>query len=200
MNRLLIFGDSISTSFHGDGGYIRKLQETMIFDDIQTLAISASGLSSITPNALALQYKKHEDLIRQASHLIIWHGTNDWYYNVPLDQFQMELVELCKDIRRINQNISILLITPLIRYQATYGNSRIINGYTEHNNHGETLIDFENAIQQVALNLDTGLICMRIETPFTLQNINHYFEDGVHPNDAGYNQIVIPIIRFFKKT
>lgn len=197
MKKLVIFGDSISTYFHGDGGYIKHLNEANIFDKVQSFAVSASGLSKTTPNALSLSFKSHRKAIIEATHLLIWHGTNDWFYHIPVNQFKRELRELCIVVNQINPLVSITLITPLIRYQATFGNIHLINGYVETNQNGETLIDFEKAVRQIAHELNTGLICMRLETPFTIHTMDEYFEDGVHPNEAGYNQIFIPIAKEF---
>lgn len=198
MKSLIIFGDSISTTTHGEGGYVGLINEAHHFDHVQSCAISASGLTSLTPNHLQLQIDNHNHDIRRASHVLIWHGTNDFYYHVPLQEFKDQLMSTYLSIKKINPSLQFLYLTPILRYQALEDEHQAINGFQSVNREGYTLIDIEKTIVAFTESMNLSVLIMRTSTPFHMDKIDHYYEDRVHPNKHGYHEIIKPIMNHYR--
>lgn len=199
MRKLIIFGDSISTINHGKNGYIERLINSNLFDNVKTFAISASGLTSSTPNNLYHLIDNCVAQIKNATHIIIWHGTNDWFYQVSSNTFLIELEEVYHKIVDINPTVDILLLTPIHRYEALGENSKKINGFYDYNKNNETLICFENIILEFCKNRLIDVINMRKSTPFNMSNMLFFYEDNIHPNEYGYYEISKIIINHYYK-
>jgi lysophospholipase L1-like esterase len=197
LKRLIIFGDSISTKSHGEGGYIRWLQERSDFDHVQSYAISASGLTDLTPNHMQKQILMHQEDIKRATHVLIWHGTNDYYYHVPRDEFEKQFIHIYHQLQELNPRLDIVCLTPILRFQALDQSSVAMNGFDSPNRAGYTLFDLEGLIIDLSSRLSISCINMRESTPFSMDNIDMYYEDRVHPNSLGYLEIIKPILNYY---
>ena len=78
----VIYGDSISARQYGAGGYEALIKQELSIDVIHNHAISASGLAEGTPDCLVRLLEDPSRLHPEAELVILWHGTNDWYWGV----------------------------------------------------------------------------------------------------------------------
>ena len=79
IDKVWIYGDSLSTGTHGDGAYLEALVREFDVVQLHNFAVGSSGLSKITPNGMLeimerqIMEKTWESL--EAPDLIfIWHA------------------------------------------------------------------------------------------------------------------------------
>lgn len=195
---LAIYGDSISTTEFGSRGYSQKLQDELGLIKVYNYAISATCLAATLPgNGIGIIRKK-ENRHKDADVVILWHGTNDWYFGNPLgDDDSMEDTTFCgalneaiRLLKETNPAVKIILPTALLRCQAPDGGEKIGDAMFLPNKAGLTQREYIEAIKRIGLRERCTVIDMREKTAFTIQEQPRYQPDGVHPSADGYNVIV----------
>jgi Lysophospholipase L1 and related esterases len=193
----VIYGDSISTRNHGKGGYEGLIKEKLKIDYIYNHAVGSSGISRITPNSLVGLLENEENIHKDADLIIIWHGSNDWYWGTPLgdiknddeNTFYGAVKLVVNKLRKSSPNANMVFLTPIYRYEIPDKCSVREDGYANKNYVGLTLKDYYNAIMDLSVMLGFATIDMRKLTNFHYYNAEKYFEDYIHPCETGYIKI-----------
>jgi len=197
MIKLTIFGDSISTITHGDGGYIKRLQKYPIYESIETLAISGSGLSSQTPNNLYSMIVEKNIIPKNSNWILIWHGTNDWFYGSSLEKFETELIKVIDQIRISIPNIELVYLLPIYRFETPFETSIAGNAFITKNRVNLTLQDYRRSLIKVLTEQNVDYIDMTTLSQEFEINVSMFFEDRVHPNALGMDVIANIIHNYF---
>lgn len=192
-----IYGDSISTTEYGNGGYQEMLRECAGLEKIYNHSISATCLAAIRADSGIEVLKKRENKHSDADIVILWYGTNDWYYGSPIgtlddtDQatFCGALNSAVALLKEMNPNVKIILPTPMLRKQAPEGVETEGDALTIKNRIGETQGAYTDAIFKIGQREGITVIDMRKETGFSLSELEMYLPDGVHPSEKGYRVI-----------
>lgn len=193
----VIYGDSISTRNHGNGGYESLIKEKLKISEIHNHAVGSSGISRTTPNSLVGLLDKEENIHEAVDLIIIWHGSNDWYWGAPLgdisssdeNTFYGALKAVINKLRKCSPAANIVFLTPIFRYEIPDRCFVKEEGYLNKNSIGLTLKDYHDAIMDLSVWLGFPTIDMRRLTNFHYYNAEKYFEDYVHPNETGYRKI-----------
>lgn len=196
VKKIIIYGDSISTTEYGGGGYEAYLRER--FDaEVINYSVSASGLSLGTPNNTLSILEKDENLHADADIIILWHGTNEWYWGSEIGRlgskdrntFLGALDRAVERIREKSPDAVLFMLTPIYRYQAPDGREQAGRAYETENKAGYTLMDYYNAIREASVYYGFPVIDTRVLAGIHEGNHEKYLKDDVHPNDEGYRRI-----------
>ena len=192
----VIYGDSISTKDFGEGGYENQIKEKLGIEMIYNHAISSSGLSSTTPFNMIGLLDNFDNIHPEADLIIIWHGTNDWYWNAPLvssesdtSSFSSDLEAVIKKLQENCPKANIVYLTPLFRFQAADKCEKVCDAYSNENFLGYTLKDYYDVIVESSKKLGFTVIDMRTLTNFHYYNTDKYIHDCIHPSKEGYDKI-----------
>lgn len=202
----VIYGDSISTTEYGGGGYQAIIQKELNIETIYNHAISASGLSASTPDNLVSLLKKSENLHSDAELIIIWHGTNDWYWGAPIGKKDTDDLTTFTGgakfaIETIRENCpmaDIIWLTPMYRFQEPFGGTITAEAWENKNAAGCTQNDYEKAIIDLSKKYCFPVIDMRRLTNFNSHNASRFLPDNIHPSRKGYLRIAKIIISYVK--
>ncbi len=201
IDKLFIYGDSISTGTHGGGGYEPALLAALQPGYIGNFSVGSSGLSRRTPRGMLeiLDEQERRGLSKEegADIVLIWHGSNDWYWGTPLgtpadkteDTFYGCIHQVIGRVRRRNPQASILWATPLFRWECPCEGSGPGPAYELANRAGATLLAYNEAIGRSAEREGFVLVPMRQLAGIHEGNEARYLEDHVHPCRAGYERI-----------
>ena len=206
----VIYGDSISTSEYPCGGYGIQLQQAMGIKTLHNHAIGASGLTEGTPNNLVQLLENPQNLHDDADLVILWHGTNDWYWGVPVGVPGTEdmqnrktyvgaLTEAVTKIRAAAPQARVLCMTPLCRRETPDGCTETGEAWLNPNKIGVPLRDYCDALEEMSRILCFPVLDLRRLTNFNPQNFHIYQPDGVHPSDAGH-RVIADILQGFLKS
>lgn len=199
IRHFVIYGDSISTVNHGGGGFVHHIERESLFDQITNFAISASGLTPFTQNCMADLVFNQNHFFSDASLILIWHGTNDWYYGTPINEYKKWLFKVHQRLHEKCPNAQFLFLSPIFRFQAPLEVELPGNAFFTKNRSGHSLIDYEQTLKAFALDVGEWLINMNELTKFQYENAHLYYEDMIHPNQKGYEIISQIIIQSIKK-
>ncbi len=141
--KIVIYGDSISTCLFGGGGYAGYLKEKFSAE-VLNYAISGSGLSLATPENTISILREDKNIPEDADLIIMWHGTNDWYWGSTLgtpessdsNTFYGAIKEAVERIRKKAPNAVMVWLTPVFRYQMPDGGTREGKAYETKNKAG----------------------------------------------------------------
>jgi len=204
---LVIYGDSISTRNYPNGGYGQCLQQQLGLETVYNHAIGASALTDGTPNNLIRLLDDESKLHADADLVIIWHGTNDWYWGAPVGDiaggdlenegtYVGALNHAIRKIRTAAPQAKLICMTPIWRYQAPDGCTAAAEAWSNPNKIGATLRDYCNALQEMSRLLCFPVVDLRTLTNFNEFNQPVYQPDLVHPSDAGH-QVIADILCAF---
>ncbi|HCZ24816.1 MAG TPA: hypothetical protein DHV05_08260 [Acholeplasmataceae bacterium] len=207
LKSIVIYGDSISTINHGHGGYIRHLEKSFPNATLYNHAIGSSGLSLTTPNSLVSLLESSINIHPEADLIILWHGTNDWYWGAPLGNvlqsdpytFQGALHHTLTKLSTLSPHANIIFLTPLYRNEMPHQCSKRGNAYRLKNLNGNTLRAYKEAIISAQHNHKFILLDLSNILGTTKIKAYPYFEDLVHPNLYGYKKISKSLIKQIKK-
>lgn len=198
----VIYGDSISTTEFGGGGYQSQLQELLQIPTLYNYAISGSGLSRCTPDNLITLLDRGNTIHPEADLIIIWIGTNDWYWGTPIESsssnphtFQSDLELVISHLQKECPKAHIVYLTPLFRYQAPDQCEIVGPAYTTSNRVGATLQSYNDIIWKMSQKYCFTLVDMRCLTHFHLHNAPTYLPDLIHPSKEGYEKIAHILVR-----
>lgn len=193
----VIYGDSISTTEYGEGGYQELIKKALGMETVYNHAVSASGLSASTPNNLFSLLKNPQNLHSDADLIIIWHGTNDWYWGTPIGEMDSEdpttfigsAKYAIETIRKAAPEADIIWLTPMYRFQEPFGSAILSEAWENKNAAGCTQADYEKAIIDLSKKYCFPVIDMRRLTNFNSHNASRFLPDNIHPSKAGYIRI-----------
>ncbi len=185
MIKLLIYGDSLSNGNHGEGAYYPLFEKNNI--SATNRAVGSSGLCLNTPSSMLSQLEKFDD--RNYDVVLIWHGTNDWYWGSGMDEFSSSIKKAVEIIRRRNPSALIFWCGPLYRYEAPDGKDDRVDAFSCENKVGFTLSHYRDTLKKECLLLGVDYVEMNALIQIHSHNRDEFLEDSVHPNKYGYERI-----------
>lgn len=196
VKKIVIYGDSISTKNHGEGGYEGALGQAFQAETVN-YAIGSSGLSFVTPNNTASILLDSRNIPEDADVVFVWHGSNDWYWGTPVgnvedvtpDTFFGAVSVAVRRVREKAPNALLVWGTPIYRFENPDGIVEPGSAYQTKNKIGYTMEAYYKAIMQASVYHGFSVIDLYRLVGIHEQNQEFYMEDRVHPNRAGYEKI-----------
>lgn len=163
--------------------------------------------SRTTPNNTLQLLDDKNNLHEDADIVIIWHGTNEWYWGAPLgtcedeseDTFAGAISSAVHKLRRINPEVKIIWITPIFRHQPPNNSSSIAEAWDSKNSAGFTMKDYDAIIWEQSNRLCFPIIDLRRLANFGVENKHIYYRDIAHPSEKGFDLIADLIARHLKQ-
>lgn len=188
MKTIAIYGDSISTGTHGEGGYEAMLKSSLSLEKVYNFAVGSSGLTRKTPVGM-LEVLDKNPVPKDAELFLIWHGSNDWYWGSGMEEFSHGVKEAVDRLRAAAPTAELVWVTPIYRFECPDGMAQAGEAYELPNKNGYTMLDYCEELERSSKRLGFPLIDMRRLCGIHRDNANLYLEDRVHPNRAGYQRI-----------
>lgn len=188
MKKIAIYGDSISTVNHGEGGYEKQLKDSLSLDQIYNFSVGSSGLTRDTPGGM-LEVLDRIPVPEDVQMFLIWHGSNDWYWGSGLNKFSNAIRTAVDRLRAAAPSAQLAWVTPICRFECPAGTESEGDAYELPNQKGLTMMDYYEEIERASKQLGFYLIDMRRLCGIHSKNAALYLEDRVHPNRAGYERI-----------
>lgn len=199
MNKLIIYGDSISSGTHGEGAYLNYIKEKLSCEILENNSIGSSGLSEVTPNNMlsVLEKQKNGEEGRGADMIFIWHGSNDWYWGTPIGEAEDEggntfygaIRKAVTTLRRRNPEAYIVWGLPIFRLEKPDGMEETGNAFYLKNKAGNTMKDYAEALRDMGERCGFPVVEFHAGVNINEENEKCFLEDHVHPNALGYRMI-----------
>lgn len=191
--KLAIYGDSLSTGTHGEGGYEAMLKESLGLLETFNLSVGSSSLSKGSPGCMA-DLLEEGRLPEACDIILVWHGSNDWYWGVPSGNqsdrepstFYGAISYAINTLRREFPKARIIWVNPIYRMERPDGGELAGDAFQTPNKSGNTLGDYVDILERASLIHGFPVIDMRRLSGIHAYNAGYYLEDGVHPNKNGY--------------
>ena len=209
MRNLFIYGDSLSTGTHGDNAYLDAIKSELGIEKINNFAVGSSGLTEHTPNSMMSILRNQMQDFSQISDtpdvILIWHGSNDWYWGSPMGSYDDEstyrgAIRFVLDVLR-KQYPEALIVwpTPIFRLENPDGSTCVDDGFINPNKNGDTLADVTNVLHEASVRFHFPIIDMGALVDIHLYNQEKHTEDRVHPNASGYKKIARALVHEIRK-
>lgn len=201
VRELWVYGDSLSNGNHGKNAYFDQLTKELQIGKIRNFAVGSSGLCEGTPNSMVsiLRKQLENDFAGESEPevILIWHGTNDWYWGSPIGcAGEMNEGSYYASVRYVTEALRarfpkalVVWATPIFRLEAPDGTSNRGDAFVTPNKNGDTLTDFVLALQEASIRYHFPLIDAGRYVNIHMANEAEHLEDHVHPNERGYRRI-----------
>lgn len=191
--RIVFFGDSLTEHGNKAGGYIKRIQEYLVNEELnEKYELIGAGVSGNTVADL-LRRLSRDILSRGAEWVVIFIGVNDVYSlshptETPVDVFEDTYRQI---IERLKQaEIKTMLCTPAARGEKPLGENLL----------DDILDAYCNIIRKLAAEYELALCDLRQAFfDYNLQNnVNNVSQgilttDGIHLNDTGNKFVAMEI-------
>lgn len=178
-------------------GYPTIIKDKLNFDGIINKGVDGASLAkNNSTNKSILLDNKWNDL-KLADTITILAGTNDFKLNVPIGNvgesnydeatFTGAYQILLEKINDKNPNAKIYLITPLQRDNGDYDINTV-------NEAGHKLIDYVSRVKELGEKYEYDVIDLYNNSEITIDTLDKYTTDGLHPNNNGYEVIANEIL------
>lgn len=193
----IAFGTSITyySDKNNNVGYIELLSKELELNSYINCGADGQAVASGTRNGDGIVSKILSTDISTYDLVTMEVGTNDFRLDVPLGNlggigdaefdtttFYGALRKSIEYIRENNKTCQILICTPLQRdnsgYDVNFANSK-----------GLKLINYVNAIENIAEMYSLNLVDLYRRSGITKSNLDTVTTDGLHPNNIGYKMI-----------
>lgn len=205
LSNLWIYGDSLSSGTHGRNAYHDALRESFGITELKNFAVGSSGLTETTPNSMVgiLKKQENEDLGPAPDVILIWHGTNDWYWGSPLGEagstdaatYRGAVRWAVETLRSRYPQALIVWPDSVFRWEKPDGGTEVGDAFSTPNKLGLTLTDYCLALREETLRCHVPMIEMGTRVDMHRWNMEQFTEDHVHPNERGYERIAAVLIR-----
>lgn len=204
INELWIYGDSLSTGTHGKNAYLDGLRARLSIRHITNYSVGSSGLTRFTPDCMAsiVDRQMKEGFPAEAGRpdiILVWHGTNDWYWGSPLDLYGREIDRITGLLRSFAPDALLLWPNAVFRLEKPDGGERVADAFSNPNRNGDTLLDFMGILESHGARQHFPVIEMGQSVNIHRYNETLYLEDHVHPNEEGYRKITNVLAREIEK-
>ena len=199
-----IYGDSLSTGTHGKNAYLDALKEQLPVRELRNFAVGSSGLTEETPNSMIDRMKRQlrEESYKECSPpqlVLIWHGTNDWYWGSAPDRFREDALWAADTLRQWFPETLPVWCGPIFRLEAPDGGKEAGDAWRLKNKRGHTLLDYWRALEDCSQAGHFPLLDMNRQVNIHMGNEGICLEDHVHPNEEGYRRIARVLIKSLKE-
>ena len=160
MKTIAIYGDSISTGTHGEGGYEAMLKSSLSLEKVYNFAVGSSGLTRKTPGGM-LEVLDKNPVPEDAELFLIWHGSNDWYWGSGMEEFSHGVKEAVNRLRAAAPTAELVWVTPIYRFECPDGMAQAGEAYELSNKNGYTMLDYYEELERSSKRLGFPLIDMR---------------------------------------
>ncbi len=185
VDKLVIFGDSISTTNFSGGGYEKNLCEKLNVKSVENYAVNAAALTAGYPSSVAYEIAGRQT-DPDVDCVILWAGTNDWFYGVTPTGFARSADYCLRKIKEKYPNAKTVFCTPIWRFSERQDDETKSEADITPNSVGCTLSKY----REVILNCGCEHICdMNSLLGVCAENSEKYLRDGVHPSKYGYGEI-----------
>lgn len=198
MKKLVIYGDSISTVNHGQGGYEGLIKEALCTAEVCNFSVGSSGLAKATPGNM-LEVLEQHPIPEDAELFLIWHGSNDWYWGSSLEEFSAAVRIVVDKLRTAAPGALLAWATPIYRFEKPDGVAQEGEAYDLPNKKGYTMLDYYEELERSSKKLGFFLIDIRRMCGIHRNNAELYLEDRIHPNHEGYVKIAAVMSREIKR-
>lgn len=203
---LIAFGDSITWGLHSSDNTVNSW----------TANLMAYGNVNITNTAISGATWQHQDNktsgivdviqttdVSNVRNIIAFGGTNDFAQDLPIGTiddtepttFYGAMNVGIQSIYERNPKVSIYLVTPMWRARINDANSPV-DIETTKNGAGLLLLDYVNAVIDIARKYHLPVLDLYHEFPINKYNSTSLLADGLHPNDDGYVLLAKKIGKF----
>lgn len=194
INELWIYGDSLSTGTHGKNAYLDGIRERLPIRHITNFSVGSSGLTRKTPDSMIsiVERQIKEGFPEKAGKpdiILIWHGTNDWYWGSSLDLYGREIDRVTGLLRSFAADSLLLWPTAVFRLEKPDGGEAAADAFSNPNKNGDTLFDFMRVLEAHGEQQHFPVIEIGKAINIHRYNETLYLEDHVHPNEKGYRKI-----------
>lgn len=209
MKTAAIYGDSISTRECGNGCYEIYLKRDLGIETVYNHAIGASALTDGTYCNLIRLLDDEANLHDDVDLVILWHGTNDWYWGARIgvpgtsdmedeSTYVGALNHAVRKIRAAAPGAKLLSMTPLWRREKPDGCETAGEAWNHPNKLGHTLREYCQALQAMGQILDFPVLDIRTLTNFDASTALVCQPDNVHPSAEGYRIIAGYLLEFLR--
>lgn len=193
----VIYGDSISTTEYGEGGCQELIRQGLGLEKVYNHAVSSSGLSASTPDSLVSILQEEQNRHHDADLILLWHGTNDWYWGAPLGEsgskdlatFTGAAEFAIRTIQESAPQAMLLWLMPMYRLQEPFGCTVRAEAWENPNTAGYIQADYARVIWELSGKYCFPVLDMRRLTGFNAYNAPRFLPDGIHPSREGYLRI-----------
>ncbi len=195
--------DAIGDSITALNVYQGEVQNLTQLSPINSYGIAGTSITAVNKSDTNAICNRIDNIDHSANIISIFGGTNDWATNKPLGNknstsvttFYGALKTMITKIKAENPKAKIMMFTPLQRNSHAQGQPAGMGA----NLYGYTLIDYANAIKDVAQANNVPVLDLYNVSGITVQNIDQYTKDGLLPNDVGFQMVSKVISAFIDK-
>lgn len=172
-------GDSITW---GEGDH-QKSYIDYIARDHHEIEADKKGVPGMNTAQLVLYANNgYLDIDYEPDIVTVLMGTNDFGFDIPLNQYEKDLENLIKVMKDKFPKSRIIFLTPL--YRDHFGErTYILSGMV--NNNGNSLYDYSNLIKEKSKENGIEVIELNEDEYINKDNLREYTVDGLHPNSKG---------------
>lgn len=184
-------------------GYPSIIKEEMNYDGVINKGVDGGSLaknSNYPDNGSILLDNDWEDL-NLADTVSILAGTNDFKLNVPIGDiadsdydettFTGAYQSLLDKIKEDNPDSKVYLITPLQRDNDDYDINTV-------NEAGHKLVDYADRVKELGEKYDYEVIDLYSNSEITINTLDKYTVDGLHPNNEGFKILADEVLEVIK--
>lgn len=203
---LIAFGDSITWGLHSSDHTVNSWTANLMA--YAGVNITNTAISGATWQHQANKTSGIVDVIKATDvtsirNIVAFGGTNDFAQSLPIGTiddtepttFYGAMNVGIQSIYERNPKVSIYLVTPMWRARINDANTPV-DIETTKNGAGLLLLDYVNAVIDIARKYHLPVLDLYHEFPINKYNSNSLLADGLHPNDDGYVLLAKKIGKF----
>ncbi len=179
--RFLVYGDSISQGLMGTHPCMSWVPLVCNATDADYINLSVGG-------DLFDKDMIDENYPWKPTALMIALGTNDLYFNGRYSEIKTNIEEFFKKLRSVYPDIPVNVITPA--WQTDLETFDTQEGCDKYKLYGQIYAKIIKEAEKAGCNAVEGLKIM--------PHVPEYFTDHVHPNDMGFLQYALGLLRYLK--
>lgn len=195
-------GNSYADSDEIAVGYPSIIESKQEFDGVINKGIDGGSLAknSNYPSNGSIWLDNDWDDLNLADLITILAGTNDFKLNVPIGEITENNYDestftgayqlLFEEIESGNPDAEVYLITPLQRDNDNYDINTV-------NEAGHKLVDYVDRIKELSDKYGYEVIDLYGDSEITIDTLDDYTVDGLHPNDVGFEVMANEIMDAF---
>ena len=196
MINFTLYGDSISSTTHGNGGFQKFFDKDGNFN-MCNYAIPSSSLSAVYKDNMIDILENNNFPSAYDDFVVIWYGTNDWFWGSGIKDddsndisFEKSIDIVINKLKKIINPSRIIWLLPIYRNELAHTTNK------EYNLFGYFLDDYKEVIYKKSKELNFVTYDIQKDLNWNSNNYNLYMEDGTHPNESGCYKIYLLLKRY----